>query len=291
MDPDANRERVWDMLIQRKADLVSPAAEEEHVCVIVLPEMTFTGYVFHSVEEVLPVCETGQNPQEPTRQWCAKVAKEFHCFVQCGFPQKVEQPPAEDPLLYNSVMLVDPQGELVFLYSKAFLYTTDEAWAQEGPGFLSLKVPGLGQVGSAICMDINPYRFESPFNRFECATFHRDQGTSLLLFSANWLLSPEEETSVPEMTSKQEREDFLEHLTYWMTRLSPMLGRPALFVASNRVGVERGSLFCGKSMVVDLQSGEVLGHLDYREESILIVEASTPTSTLNPIPPPDLQRI
>lgn len=29
------------------------------------------------------------------------------------------------------------------------------------------------QVGLGICMDINPYRFEAPFDRFEWANFHK----------------------------------------------------------------------------------------------------------------------
>lgn len=31
-------------------------------------------------------------------------------------------------------------------YQKTFLYEVDEAWAQEGPGFKSMYIEGLGQV-------------------------------------------------------------------------------------------------------------------------------------------------
>jgi hypothetical protein len=34
----------------------------------------------------------------------------------------------------------------VTTYQKTFLYEVDEAWAQEGPGFKSMYIEGLGQV-------------------------------------------------------------------------------------------------------------------------------------------------
>jgi predicted amidohydrolase len=54
--------------------------------------------------------------------------------------------PDESPVYYNSACLVDRQGNLVTTYQKVFLYKVDEAWAQEGPGFQSMYIEGLGQV-------------------------------------------------------------------------------------------------------------------------------------------------
>lgn len=64
-----------------------------------------------------------------------------------GFPEKKKKTAVEDDLVYyNSIAFVDPQGRLVTTYSKTFLYYTDENWAEEGPGFKSIAVDGLGKV-------------------------------------------------------------------------------------------------------------------------------------------------
>lgn len=56
--------------------------------------------------------------------------------------------PDEPPAYYNSACLVDRQGKVVTTYQKTFLYEVDEAWAQEGPGFKSMYIEGLGQVSN-----------------------------------------------------------------------------------------------------------------------------------------------
>lgn len=69
-----------------------------------------------------------------------------------GFPEKKKKMAVgerdQEPNLvyYNSVAFVDPQGHLVTTYAKTFLYYTDENWAEEGPGFKSIDVDGLGKV-------------------------------------------------------------------------------------------------------------------------------------------------
>jgi protein N-terminal amidase len=67
-------------------------------------------------------------------------AKRLRCFVIVGYPQKAET------CNYNSICFVNPEGKLVKTYQKAYLYETDETWAEEGPGFASFHVEGLGKV-------------------------------------------------------------------------------------------------------------------------------------------------
>src|SRR5437764_12258436 len=47
---------------------------------------------------------------------------------------------------YNSLCFLNPHGELIETYQKTHLYSTDESWAEEGPGFKSINVPSLGKV-------------------------------------------------------------------------------------------------------------------------------------------------
>lgn len=80
------------------------------------------------------------------------VAKRLNAHVVVGFPEKKKKTAVEgdnrepDLVYYNSIAFVDPQGHLVTTYAKSFLYYTDENWAEEGPGFKSIEVDGLGKV-------------------------------------------------------------------------------------------------------------------------------------------------
>lgn len=65
------------------------------------------------------------------------------------------------------------QGELVTVYDKSFLYSSDKTWAEEGTGFMTVKIPQRGSeqmlhCGLGICMDINPYGFQAPFTVRDC---------------------------------------------------------------------------------------------------------------------------
>ncbi|CAG8749027.1 2841_t:CDS:2, partial [Acaulospora morrowiae] len=151
-----------------------------------------------------------------------------------------------------------------------------ENWADEGPGFKAIDVPGLGKVGFGICMDINPYKFTAPFDAYEFTNFHLQQKTDIILCSMAWLDS---ETSA---------------VDYWLQRLFPLINdaeyrgfrpdarnpetaikRNVLFVVCNRTGTEEGVTFCGSSIIVSISSrGEIhmLGSLGIHQEDVIVVD-------------------
>ncbi|KAL7316181.1 hypothetical protein PS15m_005317 [Mucor circinelloides] len=224
--------------------------------ILVLPEMAFTGYVFKDLQEISPFledCETG-----PSVLWAKKQAIRLECFVIVGYPQKTDQHN------YNSICCVDPKGRLIYTYQKAFLYETDENWAAEGPGFVSTHIDGLGKVGFGICMDINPYKFKSDFYACEFANYHVQEKTDIILCSMAWLKSKNDPVSST--------------IRYWATRLLPLYhkaepGKHTIFVACNRVGLERGSEFAGASCVLDITDEHItiLDNLK-RNTGVLLVE-------------------
>jgi protein N-terminal amidase len=55
---------------------------------------------------------------------------------------------------YNSACFVAPSAEVLATYQKHFLYETDESWAEEGPGFMSIDVPSLGKVTTFLLSSI-----------------------------------------------------------------------------------------------------------------------------------------
>ncbi|KAG0368433.1 Carbon-nitrogen hydrolase [Gamsiella multidivaricata] len=158
----------------------------EDVDVLVLPEMAFTGYVFTSKEHIRPYLEDAETG--PSVQWAKTQAVRLGAHVQVGYPEKriINEEDKFHEEFYNSVCFVSPEGNLLATYSKHFLYYTDENWAEEGAGFRSMPVPGLGQVGFGICMDVNPYQFKASFLDYEFSNFHLKQNTNLLLCSMAW---------------------------------------------------------------------------------------------------------
>lgn len=116
-----------------------------------------------------------------TYELATSLAKEMQCYLVAGFPEQASAQalsecdvengmfdartpfPDSDSLYrprvarkaFNSAMLVDPNGQLVNIFRKHFLYEADTSWADEGPGFSYVQLPNLGRVCVAVCMDLN----------------------------------------------------------------------------------------------------------------------------------------
>ncbi|RLO13148.1 hypothetical protein DYB28_005558, partial [Aphanomyces astaci] len=73
--------------------------------------MVFTGYCFRDRDEVEPLAE--ETSTGPTFEWCQRHATRLHCLVACGYVEK-----ASDGNLYNSMMVLSPDGTVVFNYRK-----------------------------------------------------------------------------------------------------------------------------------------------------------------------------
>lgn len=143
---------------------------------------------------------------------------------------KTESDEEENYTIYNSAVMVSPLGNVVFNYRKSFLYSADEAWGcsespdmKNGPnspdtfpltGTIMIqstngsnareslndgRIPLKVQVG--ICMDLNPYKFEAPFERYEFANAAARNDASLVLCPTAWL-----HTESPDMLKKEDYE-------------------------------------------------------------------------------------
>eukprot|EP01097_Dermamoeba_algensis_P002033 TRINITY_DN1810_c0_g2_i2.p1 TRINITY_DN1810_c0_g2~~TRINITY_DN1810_c0_g2_i2.p1 ORF type:complete len:298 (+),score=76.07 TRINITY_DN1810_c0_g2_i2:60-953(+) len=287
----------------KASSLIFNRVKKGDIDLLLLPEMAFSGYVFKSREEISPFLEnidhllpgTSQTSCPPTSasppsqsnkffttfEWCQHHAKTLECYIAAGYPQIHEETEEETekriqnrPKNYvvstqnqesktkylNSLMLVSPQGELVVNYSKHFLYETDKTWADEGCSFVSVELPEWQKkIGFGVCMDINPYEYLNSSLK-EFANFHKKAKTDIILFAANWI------DSDPEEEGKS-----LETASYWVQRLSPLIGSGCVFVAANRVGKERGTLFCGSSTIIHLgKKPAALVLLGKREENCVI---------------------
>lgn len=289
------------------------STNQSNLDLLVLPELAFSGYNFPSLAAITPFLEP--TASGPTTQWAIRVARARNCTVIVGYPEiAVSSNPAETKN-YNSTVTISPKGEILANYRKSFLYYTDETWATEGfrsnnnpsqsPFFTSPSLGNLGPVGHGICMDINPYRFESPWTNYEFATAMLAHGCKLVVLSMAWLtrLTPEDtvaQANVPDM----------ETVAYWLERFWPFQEARSTeaitVVFANRCGSEGTSAgervlehgegiemgdrvaYAGSSCVMQFQGGSVklwerfvgekkgeVGLLGMGEEGVLVVDGGS----------------
>lgn len=251
---------------------------------LVLPELAFSGYNFHSLEEIQPFLEP--TTSGVSTQWAIQIARHYSCHVTIGYPEITT---AETPQThYNSTVTISPQGTILHNYRKSFLYYTDETWAAEGPSsrshklsdpdspdapFFAGELGALGKVTLGICMDINPYRFTSPWSDYELAATAISAQCSLICISMAWLchLTPTELAQDPGQPD-------VATVAYWVERFQPLVEaqaeKPVYIIMANRCGMEKGVCYAGSSTVIRIEKGVVSLHetAGKSEEKCLVVD-------------------
>jgi predicted amidohydrolase len=180
---------------------------------VVLPEMATTGYVFASPEEIAPLAEA---PDGRTFAALSPIARAHATFVVAGFVER-----GGDGRLYNSALVLDRDGALVFVYRKTLLFDLDWAWATPGDSGYRTFDTGRGAFGVGICMDLNDDRFTA---------WVAGCGARAIAFPTNWLDQDHEVWS------------------YWAWRLA---GARVALVAANTWGEEGEVRFRGESAILD----------------------------------------
>ena len=178
----------------------------------VLPEMAVTGYVFPDADAVRAVAEPAEGV---TCAALAEVAREHGSWMVAGLPER------DGDRLFNSALVIDPAGELRFVYRKTLLYEADVPWATPGDsGYASFDTEA-GDFTVGICMDLNDDRF---------VTWCGQARARAVAFPTNWI--DEGEQVWP----------------YWAWRLG---GTPSALVAANTWGAEGDVGFRGESAIID----------------------------------------
>ncbi|KAM0275778.1 hypothetical protein ACHAQH_007401 [Verticillium albo-atrum] len=261
-----------------RADAVLSRANPEEHDLLVLPEMAFSGYNFKSLEHIAPYLEPSGSGI--TALWARTTALKYNCVVAAGYPEKVDPSPKwpTGPEYYNSAIIVNGDGETVANYRKSFLYYTDETWALEGDtGFFEGYIPGLGHTSMGICMDLNPYKFQAPWHAFEFAFHVLEYSSNFVIVSMAWMTREDSR-----MFSRMPNEPDMETLTYWVTRLEPLIrsenDEEIIVVFCNRTGTEDEAVYAGTSAVVGIHDGEVkvYGLLGRGEKELLVVDTDNP---------------
>jgi predicted amidohydrolase len=194
------------------------AAVADGAQIVVLPELSNSGYVFRSAEEV----EAAAVPRdgELLRGWIEE-ARRGDALVVGGFCER-----APDGRLYNSCALVD--GERVAaVYRKLHLWGEEASWFSPGEEPAPVVDTRYGRIGLAVCYDI-----EFP----ELTRGLALDGAELITLPANWPHDVAPPDGRPILHS-------LAAVTAYLNRV---------FVAvCDRCGTERGIEFEGGSVIAD----------------------------------------
>lgn len=232
------------------------------------------GYNFRSLREISPFLEpTGAGISS---LWARTTALKHNCTVTVGYPETadVSHKWPTGPEYYNATIVVGRDGETITNYRKSFLFYTDETWALEGQdGFFDGYIPGLGYATVGICMDINPYQFETPWEEFEFASHITRVQSNLVIVSMSWMTR--EDTR---QFSRMPDEPDLETLAYWVSRFEPLIKsenkEEVIVVFCNRTGSEGNATYTGTSAVLGIHDTEVkvYGLLGRGSKELLLID-------------------
>jgi predicted amidohydrolase len=113
---------------------------------VVLPELSDSGYVFASADEARGLAAPADD-SDTLRQWAA-LAREHGLVIVGGFCEL-----GQDGQLYNSAALVDGSGVRA-VYRKAHLWDTEKRVFVAGNAPPPVVETELGRVGVMICYDL-----------------------------------------------------------------------------------------------------------------------------------------
>jgi len=185
---------------------------------IVLPELSNSGYVFESPEEARACAELPDGAS--LRAW-SEEAERGDAVVVGGFCEL-----GEDGLLYNSAAVVDGGGVLA-VYRKLHLWDREQLVFEPGRDCAPVLETRIGRVGVAVCYD---------FNFPEVARGLALAGADIIVLPANFPGHPRPEGERPIEVTLAMGTAHLNHV----------------FVAvCDRCGDERGVEWVGGSVICD----------------------------------------
>jgi predicted amidohydrolase len=195
----------------KMSEMISKIASQQKVDLIVFPELITSGN-----ELGLRFTELAQRVPGPTINLMAQRANEYGIFIAFGMATKERV----ESVLYNSAVLVGPDGELLDVYNKIHLRGEERMAFREGYRLPVIETE-VGNIGMMIGYDL-----AFP----EVARSLALEGAEILVVLANW-----EAAQIDE----------------WKTYARARAYENSVYIAAtNRVGEDVTLNFGGESMVV-----------------------------------------
>ncbi len=223
--------------------------------VILLPECTYPAYYLHSLEAYHR--SEPRPPEEVLRRFGEK-ARRHRAYVAVGLAR-----PAPSGRLRNSIALLSPEGEILGLYDKIFLWHFDREWFEPGSDLPVFDLP-FGRVGLMICADGRMPEIPRALAR---------RGARLLLDATALVTS----TGALEARTNPQ-------LVYMLPARAMENG--VWIAVANKVGIEAESvLYCGRSGVL-APDGQYRAMGSPDREEIVLAEVDLQAAPGPRVPPP-----
>lgn len=221
-----------DSNLQRVATRIEAAARER-ADLVVFPECMLSGYAFESREEAWP---HAIGVDSPPMAELARLAQTHNLHFTIGFLER------DGDRLFNAAALIGPPG-VISVYRKIHLPQMGvDCFVDRGDRPYQTHLAGQARVGLAICYDSS---FPEPMRVLALA------GADVIALGTNWPVAAERTAHLVPPSRSMENHLF--------------------FVASNRVGSERGFRYCGHSSICG-PDGVVLAQSDDDRETILYAD-------------------
>ena len=217
-------------------------AADQGADLIVLPELSDSGYVFESRHEAYGLAGTAQS-SAALQAW-AKVARARGLHIVGGFCER------DGNALYNSAAVIGPDG-LIGVYRKTHLWGAENLFFERGNlGFPVFTTP-IGRLSALICYD---GWFPEAWRL--CAL----QGADIVCVPTNWVPMPSQPDNMMSMSN--------------ILCMAAAHSNSMFVAAACRTGVERGQPFIGQSLIVNHEGWPVAGPAGYDETRILLAECN-----------------
>lgn len=209
---------------------------------VVLPELSNTGYMFRSREEAFALSEP--IPTGPTvKAWCAIAAK-YGLHLVAGICER------DGDKLFNSAVLIGPVG-YIGTFRKVHLWNEENLYFE--PGDLGFPVfhTAIGRIGMAICYDgwfPETYRLAAL------------QGADIVCVPTNWVPIPGQAKGREAMAN--------------ILAMAAAHSNSIYIACADRVGTERGQPFEGQSLIVGHTGWPVAGPASRDKEEILTADVA-----------------
>lgn len=200
---------------------------------VVFPECMNTGYLFDSAQHCADLAEPISGIYVSA---IADLCRQYEIYIASGVTEK----DISNGKIYNSGVLLDPQGEVILHYQKQFLATHDRNWFEVGNKGCPVVDTELGRIGLLICFD----------GRIpEIARCLALQKAEILVDMANFFVMDRAEMWIPARAYEN---------GVWI-------------VAATKAGVERSIYYPGGSSIV-APTGHVTAQIPYDTHGVATAE-------------------
>jgi len=204
---------------------------------VVLPELSDSGYVFESRSEAFSLAGTAAD-SATIRAW-AGFARARGVHLVGGFCERGAG------CLYNSAAVIGPQG-LIGVYRKSHLWDAENLFFEPGDtGFPVFATP-LGRIGALVCYD---GWFPEAWRLLAM------QGADIICVPTNWVPMPSQPDHLPAMSN--------------ILCMGAAHSNSVFVAAACRTGTERGQPFIGQSLIVNHEGWPIAGPAGREETAIL----------------------